>query len=67
MELKLKVGGLEKVYYKLFSKPAETFAKTNAKLQVLMQIPRFWNRGCMFRRGYISSVIFNERKRKLFK
>ena len=37
----LKVGGLEKVYYKLFSKPAETFAKTNAKLQVLMQIPRF--------------------------
>lgn len=37
----LKVGGLEQVYYKLFSKPAETFAKTNAKLQVLMQIPRF--------------------------
>ena len=37
----LKVGGLEKVYYELFSKPAETFAKTNAKLQVLMQIPRY--------------------------
>ena len=37
----LKVGGLEKVYYELFSNPAETFAKTNAKLQVLMQIPRY--------------------------
>jgi len=37
----IKVGGLENVYYKLFSKPAETYANTNAKLHILMQIPRY--------------------------
>ncbi len=37
----IKVGRLEKVYFKLFSKPAKRFAITNAKLQVLMQLPRY--------------------------
>lgn len=37
----VKVGRLEKVYFKLFSKPAKRFALINAKIQVLMQLPRY--------------------------
>ena len=37
----VKVGGLEKLYSDLFSEPAKIFANSNAKLHVVMQIPRY--------------------------
>jgi ABC-type multidrug transport system fused ATPase/permease subunit len=37
----VKVSGLEKTYVRLFSQPAEKYAKTHASVQVLMQVPRF--------------------------
>lgn len=37
----VKVGGLENIYVKLFSRPAEIYAKSHASVQVIVQIPRF--------------------------
>ena len=37
----IKMGGLEKVYIKLFSDPARTIAKTTASSSVIQQLPRF--------------------------
>lgn len=37
----VKVGNLEKIYVKLFSKSAQVFAKNQASQQVVAQIPRF--------------------------
>ncbi len=37
----VKVAGLENFYIERFSKSAQTFAKTQASLQVLAQLPRF--------------------------
>jgi ABC-type multidrug transport system fused ATPase/permease subunit len=37
----IKVGGLEKIYIKLFSKAAKIFAITMSSAQVVAQIPRF--------------------------
>jgi ATP-binding cassette, subfamily B, bacterial PglK len=36
-----KVGGLEKIYIKLFSNSAQTYARTHTSLQVVAQLPRF--------------------------
>lgn len=37
----VKVGGLEKIYIKRFSDPAQIFARTNASTAVISQLPRF--------------------------
>ena len=37
----VKVGGSEKTYIKLFSKSAQTFARKQASLNVVAQLPRF--------------------------
>ena len=37
----VKVGGLEKIYIKLFSNSAKTYARTRTSLQVVAQLPRF--------------------------
>jgi len=37
----VKVGGLEKIYIKLFSNSAKTYARTHTSLQVVAQLPRF--------------------------
>lgn len=37
----VKVGGLEKLYIKRFSDPAQIFARTNASTAVISQLPRF--------------------------
>ncbi len=37
----VKVGGLEQAYIQRFAKPAETYAKGQATVQVIAQLPRF--------------------------
>ena len=37
----IKINGLEKVFVKRYSDPAQNFAKTFAKSQVMTQVPRF--------------------------
>lgn len=36
----IKIGGLEKIYVKNFSEPAEVFARTQATTQLVSQLPR---------------------------
>ncbi len=53
----IKLGGLEKVYIKKFSRSAKLFAESHASIQTLVQIPRFVAEGFAFV-GMILVVLF---------
>ena len=53
----IKVGGLEKIYIKLFSKAAKIFAITMSSAQVVAQLPRFILEGIAFA-GIMSILLY---------
>ena len=53
----IKMGGLEKVYTKRFSDPAQTIAKYSASLTVVSQIPRFGLEAITFG-GLLLTILF---------